>query len=276
MENNQIRSSKAPRGALEKKCARKAVDLPAAKRTKHTKEENTEHHGAGVNFCVPPTKVQSTELVPLTQANVGEEFTFEAITDDRGAVIGTLLKGPTSGPGAELVRLADGGYAPAWCCARRTGPTQAQADAEDAYKVFRPHLKHAHKYLLQRIAADIADRQNGRALVPDSDDDEDDDELERVALEIRLGVNVDSENVQFVLSSKKTDIYVLVDGKRSTKLPSIYAIHLAPLMSNGGATLEFKSIGCPGYINVEVAGTKFARTLPPAVHELENAWEWAD
>ena len=47
-------------------------------------------------------------------------------------------------------------------------------------------------------------------------------------------------------------------------------------VSNGGATLEFKSIGCPGYINVEVAGTKFARTLPPAVHELENAWEWAD
>ena len=101
-------------------------------------------------------------------------------------------------------------------------------------------------------------------------------ERERVALEIRLGVNVDSENVQFVLSSKKTDIYVLVDGKRFTKLPSIYAIHLAPLMSNGGATLEFKGIGCPGYINVEVAGTKFARTLPPAVHELENAWEWAD
>ena len=60
MENNQIHSSKAPRGALEKKCARKAVDFPAAKRTKHTKEENTEHHGAGVNFCVPPTKVQST------------------------------------------------------------------------------------------------------------------------------------------------------------------------------------------------------------------------
>ena len=24
------------------------------------------------------------------------------------------------------------------------------------------------------------------------------------------------------------------------------------------------------------AGTKFAWTLPPAVHELENAWEWAD
>ena len=101
-------------------------------------------------------------------------------------------------------------------------------------------------------------------------------ERERVALEIRLGVNVDSENVQFVLSSKKTDIYVLVDGKRTTKLPSTYALHLAPLISNGGATLEFKSIGCPGYIHVEVAGTKFARTLPPSVHALENAWEWAD
>ena len=277
MENTipPTHSSKAPRGALEKKCARKAVDLPAAKRTKHTKEENTEHHGAGVNFCVPPTKVQSTELVPLTQANVGEEFTFEAITDDRGAVIGTLLKGPTSGPGAELVRLADGGYAPAWCCARRTGPTQAQVDAEDAYKVFRPHLKHAHKYLLQRIAADIADRQNGRALVPDSDDDEDDDELERVALEIRL--NVDSENVKFVLSSKKTDIYVLVDGKpktkRSKKLPSVYASVLAPLMDKGLATLEFKSIGCPGYIHVEVVGTKLQPVLPPSVGELESAWE---
>ena len=81
--------------------------------------------------------------------------------------------------------------------------------------------------------------------------------------------------MQFVLSSKKTDIYVLVDGKRSTKLPSHLRGHLAPLMSNGYATLEFKSSGA-GYINVEVAGTKFARTLPPAVHELENAWEWAD
>ena len=56
MENNQIHSSKAPRGALEKKCARKAVDFPAAKRTKHTEEENTENHGAGVSVCVPPTK----------------------------------------------------------------------------------------------------------------------------------------------------------------------------------------------------------------------------
>ena len=274
MENNQIHSSKAPRGALEKKCARKAVDLPAAKRTKHTKEENTEHHGAGVNFCVPPTKVQSTELVPLTQANVGEEFTFEAITDDRGAVIGTLLKGPTSGPGTELVRLADGGYAPAWCCARRTGPTLAQVDAEDAYKVFRPHLKNARDDLLKRIAADIADRQNGRALAPYYDD-EDNDELERVALEIRL--NVDSENVKFVLSSKKTDIYVLVDGKpktkRSKKLPSVYASVLAPLMDKGLATLEFKSIGCPGYIHVEVVGTKLQPILPPSVQELESAWE---
>ena len=274
MENNQIHSSKAPRGALEKKCARKAVDLPAAKRTKHTKEENTEHHGAGVNFCVPPTKVQSTELVPLTQANVGEEFTFEAITDDRGAVIGTLLKGPTSGPGAELVRLADGGYAPAWCCARRTGPTQAQVDAEDAYKVFRPHLKYADDDLLKRIATDIADRQNGRALAPYYDD-EDNDELERVALEIRL--NVDSENVRFVLSSKKTDIYVLVDGegktKRSKKLPSVYASVLAPLMKKGLATLGFKSIGCPGYIHVEVVGTKLQPVLPPSVGELESAWE---
>ena len=274
MENNQIHSSKAPRGALEKKCARKAVDLPAAKRTKHTKEEDTEHHGESVNFCVPPTKVQSTELVPLTQANVGEEFTFEAITDDRGAVIGTLLKGPTSGPGAELVRLADGGYAPAWCCARRTGPTQAQVDAEDAYKVFRPHLKNARDDLLKRIAADIADRQNGRALAPYYDD-EDNDELERVALEIRL--NVDSENVKFVLSSKKTDIYVLVDGKpktkRSKKLPSVYASVLAPLLDKGLATLKFKSIGCPGYIHVEVVGTKLQPILPPSVQELESAWE---
>ena len=99
-------------------------------------------------------------------------------------------------------------------------------------------------------------------------------EPERVALEIRL--KVDSENVQFVLGNKKRDIYVLVDGKRSTKLPSTYATRLAPLMSCGGATLEFKGIGCPGYIHVEVVGTKVARTLPPYVHALENAWEWAD
>ena len=102
-------------------------------------------------------------------------------------------------------------------------------------------------------------------------------ERERVALEIRLGVNVDSENVQFVLSSKTTDIYVLVDGKpktkRSKKLPSVYASVLAPLMDKGLATLEFKSIGCPGYIHVEVVGTKLQPILPPAVQELESAWE---
>ena len=146
----------------------------------------------------------------------------------------------------------------------------------DAYEAFRPHLEKADDELLKLIEDDVADARAGRALKPldSSHDDEDDDELERVALEIRL--NVDSENVQFVLGSKKNRIYVVVDGERSTKLPSVYTSVLAPLMDAGHATIEFKSIGCPGYINVEVAGTKFARTLPPAVHALENAWEWAD
>ena len=96
-------------------------------------------------------------------------------------------------------------------------------------------------------------------------------EPERVALEIRL--NVDSENVQFVLGSKKNRIYVVVDGERSTKLPSVYTSVLAPLMDAGHATIEFKSIGCPGYIHVEVVGTKLAPVLPPSVGELESAWE---
>ena len=233
MEHKARKKSKAPRDELERMEAFCAARARLWKRTKHTK--NTEERGAGV----PAEGVSPKEA-------------YEAFRPHLAEADNDLLK-----------RIAAD-------IPERVSPT-------DAYEAFRLHLKKADDALLKLIEDDIADARAGRALKPldSSHDDEDDDDLERVALEIRL--NVDSENVRFVLSSKKTDIYVLVDGqgktKRSKKLPSVYASVLAPLMHKGLATLEFKSIGCPGYIHVEVVGTKLQPILPPSVQELESAWE---